>query len=115
MWGFYNQRDRLLANQIFKEIIDLNIAKQYKRNPAINTKGEDQFFLTSRVYRKIKTISVIHDSHLCLLYKDSEPFPSQRVGNCHIRGENAISCINGTVKDCPVKCRPQNHQDWNTC
>ncbi len=114
MWGFYNQRDRNLSKQIFNDIIDQNIAKQYNSRP-INSKGQDQFFLSSYVYQKIKKNSVIHDSYLCLMYNDSEPFPTKRVGNCFVGGENALSCINETFKDCPVQCRPQNHQDWNTC
>ncbi len=115
MWGFHSKLDRNMANSIFKDMIDLKISQNYIPYRGQNNKEKDQYFLASYVYNKIKQKSVIHDSYLCWLYNDSEPFPTRRIGNCFVGGENAISCINGTVKDCPIQCRPKNHQDWNTC
>ena len=80
-----------------------------------NPKGQDQSFLHQHVYGKLRHISVIHDSHLCLMYKDSTPWPSKRQGNCYV----------GLVEDCNInikfdficnpQCRPKHHQDWDTC
>lgn len=46
MWGFYNARDRPLANSIYKIMTDKSIAPQYNQN---NRKGNDQFFLSGTI------------------------------------------------------------------
>lgn len=111
MWGFYNSRSRDLANNIFRNINDTKLRAQY-----FGRKGNDQAFLSNYVYRQIKDNSVIHDSNLCRMYRDSEPFPTRRVGYCHVglRNEN---CANESkdVSRCPVECRPKDHQDWEKC
>ena len=114
MWGFNNQLDRNFSTSIYNNIIDINIAKTFNPGSA-NLKGQDQFFLERYVVRGLRKKSIIHDSYLCLMYRDSEPFPTRRVGGCHVGGENAIECQKGSLKDCPVQCRPKNHQDWNAC
>ena len=43
MWGFYNSRNRKLANQIYNKIINKSIAFHYNQQ---NKKGMDQFFLS---------------------------------------------------------------------
>jgi hypothetical protein len=111
MWGFYSSRDRALARSIFQLINDKKLKAQY-----FGDKGNDQFFLVAHVYKNIKDRSIIHDSYLCGFYRDSEPFPTQRIGFCHVglRNENCTNDSN-PVSKCPLECRPKDHQDWEKC
>ena len=45
MWGFYNSRNRDLANSLYNKMIDKSLATQYNQN---SKKGLDQFFLTGK-------------------------------------------------------------------
>jgi hypothetical protein len=46
MWGFYNVRNKELANKIYKIITDKTISMQYKNG---NQKGNDQFLLSCKI------------------------------------------------------------------
>jgi hypothetical protein len=111
MWGFYSRRDRSLADSIFRLVNDTQLKAQYN-----GPKGNDQFFLGAHVYGKIRENSIIHDSYLCGMYRDSEPYPTQRVGFCHIglRNENCTNESN-LVSICPPECRLVDHKDWEKC
>ena len=115
MWGFYNSRNRSLATKIFEMIIDKNISRIYNPvNGTINKKGHDQFFLEEYVHPLIHNRSVTHDSFICERF-GGDPFPTKRVGNCFIGSTNGCNTTGVFFKDCPIKCRPKNHQDWNQC
>ena len=77
MWGFYNSRDRYLANKIFSTMIDPNISKAFKKAKS------DQPFLAKYVYPLISNNSIMHDSYFCEKY-GAKPFPSKRIGSCFI-------------------------------
>jgi len=64
-------------------------------------KGFDQFFLADYVYPLVKQVAVIHDSYCCLSYRDSQPFPTKRIGNCFVA---AIGGCNetGIYYPCPI-------------
>ena len=95
-------------------MIDSKITKNY--NMKKNQKKKDQHFLIAYVYPLLRNVSVIHDSHLCKLYKDSKPFPTRRIGACFIGSTDYDnSCINKKFHLCPEECRPKNHKDWTTC
>jgi hypothetical protein len=112
MWGFYNERNRTLANRILNLILDKNISVRYNSNDK-SPKGADQHFLTSHVYGLIKVDSVIHDSYLCQNY-GGQPFPTKRKGNCFIG--NPFDCnITASFFKCPPQCRPKAHLDWESC
>lgn len=117
MWGFYNSRNRALANQIFSKMIELSTSKLYNSNT--NAKQMDQAFLSAYLYPLVKTDSTIHDSYLCEKYNESRPFPTRRQGGCFV-GQNvqygALECEKKRMdRLCPEKCRPQEHQDWWYC
>ena len=82
MWGFYNSRDRQLANKLFELIIDRNTSLKYNGNNK-NSYNADQVFLANVVYPLVVNKSVVHDSYLCKVI-GGEPFPTKRVGNCQI-------------------------------
>lgn len=114
MWGFYNSRNRGLADNIFSKLKNPQIMNKYKNK---NEKGYDQFFLADHVYHMIKAHSVIHDSFCCNEYKDSQPFPIQRIGNCFVGMRTNVNydCRNKTFYQCPSQCRLKSHQDWTSC
>jgi hypothetical protein len=94
-------------------IKDEKLAKEF--NPVRESrKGMDQHFLYS-VYLKIKANSLIHDSHLCLTFRDSVPWPTQRKGNCFVGSAELCSESEKFKFECNVKCRPKDHQDWTAC
>lgn len=76
LWGFYSARNKTTARRIYSLIVNKTLAKFYKQP---GEKWSDQNFLNDHVYSLIKNDSVIHDSYLCSFFKDSEPFPSQRL------------------------------------
>ncbi len=82
MWGFFNSRDRRLANKLFNLIIDRNTS-MIDNNKQQNTYNVDQTFLANVVHPLIVNNSVVHDSYLCKTL-GGEPFPTKRVGNCFI-------------------------------
>jgi hypothetical protein len=120
MWGFYNSRNRILARKIFQSISDKNIAINY--NSVLNKKGLDQLFLDHFVYWLIYNDAIVHDSFSCR-YLGGAPFPTRRVGLCHVGGRNAFECSNATSGNgfeknfttCPIECRPLKHINWTTC
>ena len=112
MWGYKNYLNRILADKIFEKFINRDHLKRYLKWTNF-IKGYDQYFLRRFVYSDIRYISVIHDSYLCKKYKDSIPYPTQRVGPCFI---GASGCnMNKTSPVCPIECRPKNHLEWTTC
>ena len=46
MWGFYNVRNKELANKIYNIITDKTTSMQYKNG---NQKGNDQFLLNCKI------------------------------------------------------------------
>ncbi len=83
MWGFYNSRDRLMANSIFELILDVNLATKYSPIKYKNKYNGDHFFLKQYVYSKIKRNSTIYDSFTCPFY-GGDAFPTKRIGNCFV-------------------------------
>ena len=56
----------------------------------------------------------IHDSYLCEVFKDSEPFPTRRIES---EGNNFVGA-NGhgpLLEICPYECRTAEHKDWIYC
>jgi len=118
MWGFYNERDRNLGKQIFKNLTDQLIASKYHESGTETKDGPDQFFLHDYVYPIIRSRSTIHDSYLCKQYNDSEPFPTERVGFCYVAvHHNFIEkcATNDTLNECPMLCRPVENKNWKYC
>ena len=112
MWGFYNSRNRNLANTIFDLIINPEIGSLYNQN--LNSpRGQDQYFLRDYVYPLVKNDSIVHDSYFCHKL-GGDPFPTQRVGNCFI-GSRLGCNETGIHFGCPSNCRPKDHQNWTTC
>lgn len=115
MWGFYNSRNRDLANILFKSILNSNISSKYNLNYT-SPKGYDQYFLSTYVYPEISRNSIIHDSYFCLTINDSKPFPTKRNGDCFVGTlEHSCNDKNPKFEPCPIQCRPKNHLDWTFC
>lgn len=112
MWGFKSSDDRKLANDIITKIKNKNISEKYNFN---SRKGLDQHFLRNEIYALIKGKSIIHDSYLCTRFKDSEPFPSKRKGNCFVGRVGPCNESDNSFFKCPLECRLNNHSDWLKC
>ena len=69
--------------------------------------------------------TLAHDSYSCGRYasKYNRPFPTRRETGHGFRecvqdnfvGSNGGSLCLGKSKQCPVECRPMDHQDWIMC
>ena len=114
MWGFYNTRDRSLADQLYGQITNKEINRELAQLP----NNRDQTFLKKYVHKFLRDRSVIHDSYCCAQFNDSVPFPTQRQGNCYI-GSTArnLACLKEVSHLlCPIDCRPELHKkDWLFC
>jgi hypothetical protein len=111
MWGYKNFKNRYYGKDIIDGLLDRNLFADYV-NEGNAKRGYDQYFLREYVYNDLKNNSVIHDSYLCEMYKDSTPFLSQRQGSCFI-GSPENCDINGKFFECPKKCRLK--PDWTFC
>jgi hypothetical protein len=55
------------------------------------------------------------------VYNDGKPFPSKRLGALFVSfggpvNEYDFYAYNKTFHaECPIECRPKNHQDWKAC
>ncbi len=115
MWGFYNSRDRYLAEKIFYLMM----------NPKFtNQEADDQKFLKDQVFGMVRDKALIHDSYFCRFDNNARPFPSRRSGSCfvgdqfdcdHGLDDNEFMKKYGFTQKCPLECRPSNHQDWEYC
>lgn len=111
MWGFYNSRDRRLADVIYQKILD----KKINAELAQERKDRDQTFLKKHVYQLLKKSAIIHDSYCCSRFNDSVGFPTQRQGNCYIGSiARNLKCLKEEPHlVCPKQCRHQ--KDWLFC
>jgi hypothetical protein len=78
MWGFYNKRNRKLANVIFNKILDPSNTKYYN-NDLKSPKQGDQNFLNDHIYGLVLNDTMSHDSYFCKGYEKGKPFPNKRV------------------------------------
>ena len=85
------------------------------------SKGVDQGALAMVVAPHAATDSMVHDSYLCKssLGKGSIPaaWPTRRQ---HFEDPSVPNFVGNTgdfsiSNECPVECRPKDHQDWTTC
>lgn len=114
MWGYKNWLNRQMGDQILADILNKDIASQYN-GLEVNSKGADQIFLNDYVYQRIKSNSTIHDSHLCVIYQDSTPWPTRRLGDCYVGLVRECNTSGIFPFECPQQCRPKLHSDWTTC
>lgn len=115
MWGLKLSQNRTLAKNFFYKLQDKTMAAGFLRR-GVSRKWLDQQFLAVHVYKDIKKLSIIHDSYLCKVYKDSKPYPTKRKGNCFVAMMQLTNCYEGKMfPPCPIECRPKNHQDWDRC
>lgn len=112
MWGFKTNVDIKLTKKIFSRILNKKTARKYNLN---TTKGYDQRFLSDKVYSLIRSKSIIHDSYTCRNFWSSEPFPTQRIGNCFIGETGQCNLTASSFFECPTACRLANHMDWKYC
>ena len=122
MWGFYNKKNRILANYFYNIITSKFISYWYKiiYNDFIQMKGQDQYLLAWYFWDIAKQNATIHDSYHCDEL-GGKGFPTKRplYGTCFV---GAIGCCSSEQAStnftyiCPVQCRPKEHKnDWIYC
>lgn len=112
LWGFRNQIDRDLSKELFDLVTSTKIARKYNRD-GTSPKGNDQSFLSRHVYTKIWRKSIIHDSYYCRQFPNSVAFPTRRNGTSYVG--NLLEQETEPPKECPIECRPEDHNDWTFC
>ena len=119
MWGFKRSIDKNLSSNLYELITNVNISRVY--NNVTEKHGKDQDFLSDYIYTFASKSAIEHDSFTCHLYKNSQPWPTKRTGNCFVGCVTDCVCNskthdNKTFTDtCPRKCRPKNHKNWIYC
>lgn len=92
--------------------INERISRAY--NPSqMSSYGYDQEFLKFYLYPLIVDNATIHDSYFCEKYSNSRPFPTERKVFDHIGSYSYKKFEN--FLECPIDCRPKEHQDWRYC
>ena len=118
MWCFRNELGRLLGKLLFATII----RKSARRAPDKGReapKGHDQRILNDHVWPIVLHRAMVHDSYFCHWPPGGRPFPTRRnfttepfVG-CPARPCDYVSDVK--VFRCPLRCRPEQHKDWEYC
>eukprot|EP00111_Clytia_hemisphaerica_P022297 TCONS_00065539-protein len=107
MWCIRPNLDRKLSHQIFKKMIS-----RAKNSLDSWRKSFDQKVLETELWTRLNQNVLQHDSFYCEHFAGSKPFPTQR-------NDFYVGCVRDCsvkdVKECPVSCRPKNHQDWTYC
>ena len=112
MWGIHMSIDREMSNKIFNLVVDKSMARRYNDNGQ-TPRGNDQYFLSHQIYQLIVNKATIHDSYNCKKFANSKPFPTERKVIDHVGSLNFA--LPDNIKECPIECRPSNHQDWKYC
>ena len=108
MWCFRPAQSSPLG----EDLLDGILAKSDRDfNPDISTR-QDQTFLSSVVWPRIKARVLQHDAYLCRRFTGAKPFPTERrrhfvgcVRDCDVYGKEV----------CPEECRPKEHPEWIYC
>lgn len=119
MWGYANYRNRKLGRDLFGLIINRQIASQFG-SAGNSQKGRDQDFLGAHIWPHAQSNAIVHASFHCKSFGDNAlPFPTQRPeGNCYATCSFCCDFKKYNENwpfDCPMECRPTNHQDWQFC
>jgi hypothetical protein len=110
-WGIYNARNRQKSEKIFDSIKNPAIAELFHVKGQPMEKGNDQHFLGLHVYPVMKNDKIVHDSYLCKSFREGQPFPTKRDGNCYVCNAGPCDPVNGQYEHkCPDECRPKDHQ-----
>jgi hypothetical protein len=122
MWGFFNARNRMLAQYFYTVLTSQFISYWYRivYPTIVMPKGQDQYLLEWYFWNHAKKNSTIHDSFHCLDL-GGEPFPTQRppYENCFV---GSLGCCGSEFSnksfnyECEPKCRPPNKiNEWIYC
>ena len=66
-------------------------------------------------------LQMSHDSFCCIFFRDTQPFPTQRVGNSYVGmmsyelERNAAVLEENSFFQCPKSCRPKFASNWTSC
>ncbi|XP_042855238.1 uncharacterized protein LOC122242091 [Penaeus japonicus] len=89
--------------------------------PQTERYGHDQRLLKSVLWPVARTNVLNHDSFTCVKWRREHgpavPFPTQRVEGTYCGwGTYKVAEAKLVAKsECPVECRPKDHQDWTRC
>ena len=114
LWGIYTDRDRGLAQKLFKKLLNKDLVSAYNRMKGFRI---DEVFITQEIYTSIQKSLMIHDSYGCMKNHNSRPFPSKRKGGCYVgrHYDPYYKCEDIFFFECPIECRPNNHSNWINC
>lgn len=111
LWGANNYANLSMATTVKTALLGVqpNLYKFY-----------DQRILNSRVFPLVREIAAIYDSYNCgIIWKfgHCRPWPTKRKGFRYVgygpTKNYAVKALRR--KRCPVKCRPEEHKDWEFC
>lgn len=77
--------------------------------------GPDQGFLKRYLWPWGKWSALSHDAYTCLQFPRTSPWPTQRKMTTNNFVASVISANDILKIECPMKCRPKEHQDWKYC
>ena len=78
-------------------------------------KGFDQTVLSRLLCPELQGDLVAHDAYHCEEFKESSPWPSQRVNGEFVGSPKLLYPNINISQSCPVTCRPSYHKDWSYC
>ena len=121
-WGMSPERDRNLANYLFKIITNKrtleSLSGQKLDENTVSNANTDRLVLDRYFAPHVtENSSTIHDSYSCAKLGGSA-WPNKRpFGYCYV---GCRECCQGAEKEefdfeCPAECRPSDHPDWIFC
>ena len=109
------------AKNVLKRDLVASLAEQMFKAPPRDYWDFDQALLRRIVWPEAKSDAVVNDAYFCSSKHFCpagvcRPFPTKRDGLLYTGWGAAKNSRNQTgIKECPEKCRPEEHRDWLMC
>lgn len=111
LWGIKVKEERELLHNVSQYLLSPDVVQCYQG------KG-DQTFLEHYIWPHASMydkMTLEYDSFLCKRFPNARPFPTQKKSPTLFIGCRRPNCTEDKHPQCPIQCRPRNHQDWIWC
>jgi hypothetical protein len=111
LWGVKSNKERLWMKNVSQYLLSPDVAQCYA-GEGDQTFLEDYIWPRATMYNKM---TLEYDSFLCGKFPNSRPFPTRKKSPTLFVGCRRPNCTRDEHPECPMECRPPDHQDWIWC